>query len=542
MKLYEAAQYDRLLNQADRLMAAGNACGAYELASRVVHDEPGHVRGRVAEAVALLQMGREDEALVTLDAAEMYAGTIEANAETTGADVDDEMIRTRQLLRAEILGRMGRNDDAAEVLKGVLEIYGQDREAMAALATLELDMGLGEEAVKLLKGLVEMCPNDRQLCRDLAEAYEITGRTEKAILVYEEMGGCDVCWEETILVGDRAVMGLRRARLYRDAGRLCDAARVYGALIAGDASDDVQVACEAAAVAVEMGDDLCVMRYLENALSVSPGDRTAMRMLAEEHMRCGRFVQSGMAWWRLWRMDESDGDVLAGLIVCAMVAKRDRLADRMMAKLSEMLGIVERRRVLGRMWEEAVGGELLDDIIWRRQQPKSVEVLSRLLDETAGGIGQHIEEHSDRADMHYHLAMCYAGTDELESAAKSLDHALRINGGYVAAARMRVELLLGDKNYVAAGAVIESLRAVRSVDNELFDLDLAVRVLCGQSEEAVDELFGLSENVCDHEEVMVQVMECLLTHNEQAAKQWQAMCHRRQDEEMASDDEKLTAA
>jgi tetratricopeptide (TPR) repeat protein len=218
-------------------------------------------------------------------------------------------------------------------------------------------------------------------------------------------------------------------------------------------------------------------------------------MLAEQHLRAGRFAKAGYQWWKLTQRGGAREQAYAGLIVAAVSADRLRLADRLIARYEATCDLSQRRRHLSHMWQLAMPGRLLTDLRNGTLSEDRSQLLPGLLADAADVLAKHLVDHVDHADKHFHLAMCRSAMGRNDLAAAGLDRALRLNSGYIAAARHRTELLLDESNLAAAAAVVASTIAARpDAELSMLDLSLCITVMRGNVATAAEELSRIDES------------------------------------------------
>jgi tetratricopeptide (TPR) repeat protein len=495
MTTFATEQADRRLERAARLLAVGDAAAACDLAADVSRAQPDHLRARALHARCLLALHRPSEALAAIDAAHwVMQSEDQFDPRTIGA--------TLLVLRSEALGRLGRTEQATETLEQALRANPRHPVALRRLASACLDNGSPERAIRLLKRLLARRPNHAPAWRMLAQSYEAINCPDLAAGIYEQLD--QRCRTEAPNSTARRARLWRIARLHRQAQRYPEAAVALERLLELD-PHDAELATEAARIAVELGEDRDVLRYCRLALTGRPDHVPARVILAEQHLRAGRFASAGYEWWRLLRRSRDHAtQATAGLIVAATCAERWALADRLIAELSQTASSEDRHRHLSHLWQLATPGTLLRDVRRGAKANDHSRVLPALLADASDTLEEHLAQHPDHADRHYHLAACRRALGDSDGAAVSLDRALRINCGYVAAARQRVELLLGEANLAAAEQVVRALAETRGEEDlSWLDLSLCIEAMRGAVAEAVTRLqrvdparrVGLAESV-----------------------------------------------
>jgi tetratricopeptide (TPR) repeat protein len=513
MKPTATEQLNRLLDQARRDMDLGDAGAACGLASRVLRQQPDHVEGRLVHAEALLQLNRPDEAIASLDALELYLGDPQSQP---------QLNRRMEglLLRAEALGRLKQLSESGQVLSDVLDAQPTHPRALRRLANLLMNLKRYDQAIAVIKKLRSLQPADVQLLRMLAEAYERIDCADLALGIYQQLDALRDA-EASAPAGQ-----LRQARLRRAARQLRHAADAYAQLMREE-PEDAQLACEAAELSIELGDDEAATDYLDLALRQRPRHEQAMTMLGQQHMRCGRFAAAGRLWWRLWRADPTRAEAMAGLVVCALCENHNELAERAAGQLARLERTTGRRALLVKMWQLAVPGRLVQHMWQRAGSREHAQALDCLLDEAAETFEQQINDQPGFADLHYHLAVCQRELGHDDLAGESLDRALHINRHYTAAIRQRVELLLDQRCYSAASALLDASMDRADKARQVFDLWL---LTCAMSGEVDSALSALCEQVsdADRRKALAEQIEAELERrgHTSALGAWRAAAHR----------------
>jgi tetratricopeptide (TPR) repeat protein len=461
----------RLVDHARRQIELENSGSACQLACRVLRIDPSDRVARLIHAEALLMLDRPAEALASLDAAELYA--------QEDAD-DEEAAAERLLLRALAERGQGRMNACREAVEQVLARCPRKPRLLERLGTLLISIGESARAITVIDKLLELRPADPDALRLAADAREAADQPEQALAIYEQMDRLRAG------TGDSAdqVERLRLARLRYRASQLAEASVAYDRLV--EESDDPDLACEAGAVAVELGDDRRATTYLGKALQQRPRHDQALRMLAEQHMRCGRFAPAGRAWFRMLRMNPTDSRASAGLVVCAHCMQRTRLARRIEKRYRDSGRIDDHRRRAAQMWLSATPGRLLGRLWQPDLRSGHSGPLMTLLQESADAIAGELEGHREYADLHYHLSICHEMLHRPAEAGASLSHALHINRSYTQATRRKVLQLLRQQSHDAARAVLNAPEVRKN--RELLDLAIAVDVLQGRIKRATSRM------------------------------------------------------
>jgi arylsulfatase A-like enzyme/Flp pilus assembly protein TadD len=190
---------------ANALLQAGRAEDALRTLDSVAGTQEPPARLRLARARALIQLGRaadaerEVAAVLTLDrgsdAAQALASRIRAGRQ--GASV--EIARLQELLRddpdarrwnetqtvlVELLHLEGRDKEAVEILEGAGEPLPEHRAILAGIAAAR---GNPEKAIALYESVVADRPTNRVYRTELAQLYGEIGRLDDALALYDEL-------------------------------------------------------------------------------------------------------------------------------------------------------------------------------------------------------------------------------------------------------------------------------------------------------------------------------------------------------------------
>lgn len=504
MNLAQRAHHDRLLNRARRQATTGRRAEAMRLVRLVLKRQPAHIGARLLAARLLIDGNFPQLAIDELDAASWYMQAEDPAVQRPS--------RTDHLvLRAKALCQLGLTDKAADVLHRVLRRRPNHRKALCLLADLHAERGDVEPAIALMQAAIRHGKPRRASFGRLVELYEAAGRYEDALATLDQL--------ESVTGVPEPSDAMLRARLLRAAGRDADATDAYERMTERHATDKT-AHHEAADLAATLGDEPRAARHLR-AVVTTPAPDEALVMRAELHMRAGRFDRAGRLYWRVAQRRRTHAAAEAHLLVCAILEHRHRLAERVHANLKNHVGADEARRHTARAWQLATPGRLIPQAYGLAERETTHRVLPGLLRESAGVFESALAENPGYADLHYHLANCHVHDDRRDSAAESLHQALRINAGYLDAARLRVRMLIDDGNLDAAAALLRSTRQRKPDTTRLLDLELALDVLQGNNDGAHDRLNA--SQLPDHTRrgVMMQVATTLRRLGHPDAEEWQ---------------------
>ncbi len=504
MNLAQRAHHDRLLSRARRQAATGRRAEAMRLVRLVLKRQPAHVDARMLAARLLIDGNFPQLAIDELDAAAWYM-----QADDPGAQRPN---RTGHLvLRAEALCLLGEPDKAADVLHRVLRRRPTHRKALRLLADLRAERGEVDAAIALLQSAARGKGHGRKTLARLTELLESAGRYEEALSALDRFEA---------LAGEREPSdGLHRARLLRLAGRDADATAAYERL-ADEHTHDEAVHHEVAELAVTLGDEPRATRHLR-AVTPRPAPNETLFMRAELHAKAGRFDRAGRLYWRVIQREPAHPAAEAHLLVCAILEHRHRLAERVHERMTRRLGDDETRRHVARAWQLATPGRLIPQTFSNAEREATHRILPGLLRESAGVFESALADNPGYADLHYHLANCHVHDDRRDAAAESLHRALRINAGYLDAARLRTRMLIDDGNLDAAAALLRTTRQRKADTSRLLDLEIVLDVLHGDDDGAHDRLNAAQ--LPDHlrRTVMLQVATTLRRLGHPTADDWQ---------------------
>lgn len=440
------------LEHAQRRLRVGDAPGAARLADEALTEAPHLCRARLVAARAQLRLGQPHEALRSLDAVDWYA--------------DHAAPRTRlaaRVVRAGALAQLDRTDEAIGELQAVLNNRPNHRGTALRLAALLLDSDRPDEAVAVLEHKRHRRGSDRASMRLLAEACERTGCYDRALTLRRRL------YRE----GERGATAVRRiARLCVHADRIAEALTAFDALH-DKVAFDTDAAHEASDLAERIGDTCRAMRYLEAALSIDTHDVRAAQRIAQLHLSCGRFADAARCYWRLSRREDDNGRGLGGLIITALCAGRYAMADRCLERYAVSYDTATRRAQMTELWLTATPGRLLNADDSLKESSDSRDVFAVLVADAGRTIDRELSRHPDYADLHFHRAVCRGSLGDTDGETESLDAALAINGGYVAAGCRRIDRALREGDVAKARRILTGLGERRSAE-ELSELSAKI--------------------------------------------------------------------
>jgi len=404
-------QVQHLLDRALAALDAGMPEQATADLDQCLRIEPGNLCARLAQARAALAVNLPRKALSELDGAHLY-------------DPDRSGQPEVAMLRALTLVRCNLDDMARGELGKLVERFPDDIRPRRMLAELCIRNGLFDEAAEQMRHVVRLEPTNATARRTLA------GLIQKS----DPQTSIELLLQDT--EAPSPVTQLLAARLCHEVGRLRDAEEIYDKLLVGR-PDDPTVWLEAGKLADATGADSLAVARLEHAVALADnGKDVALAALALSHMHAGRLEEAGRCWWRSARCRTDNPNAWAGLLVCAIACERTTLADRAGHMLELHWSRSERRAAIADLWPHAAGGMVIRQNTSDRVQTASEAdgPLKDLLATAVQTLTSHAQSEPNRADTHYHLAVCCDALEEEEAACQSVRTALQINPTYAAAA------------------------------------------------------------------------------------------------------------
>lgn len=378
--------------------------------------DPGHLTARLVQARIHLAAARPVEALAAVEAMNLYHP---AGAKSPQAG----MLRAQALLHA-------RMDAIARTqLQQLTTDFPDDVRPHRLLAQLNLREERWDDAVQCLRHVVRLAPSDDASRRLLAQLIADSQPDASAKLL-EDAGESS------------SATRLRLAELYRMTDRHRDAQSLYDQLLE-QYPHDPSVWLSAGRLADGDGAVDLARRRLERAATLQGrGNSSAMSALALMHMHAGRFEAAGRCWFRVTRRTRDDMRAWAGLLVCAVMCGRIRLAQRAARPLEVQSSKSERRLLLADLWQRAAGGRVIAQHTAADEEVPAghANSLDRLLRRAAEVFERQIHSFPRRADAHYHLAASREAIGQIDAAKNAVQDALDINPAYRAAANLRQRL------------------------------------------------------------------------------------------------------
>ncbi len=342
------------------------------------------------------------------------------------------------ILRARTLVNTHKDHLAKPLLEQLIEQNPKNASPRRLLVTIHLRNNQTEAAIEQLSQLVKINSNDFESLQTLIDLLASTN--PKACLSLMQAHDLDF---------GTAPHQLQMARLHVRFEELCEAEMIYRRLIARQPKDS-QIQLEAGQLAASQGDHALAIKRLETASESDTLAFESLTALALVYMYAGRFTTAGRCWWRATRLAPCDAQPWAGLLLCAMNERRHTLATRASDKLTERTNKQTRRMILATLWPGSATGNIIQQAVRPStlDQVATATPLQMLLDHATRTLAQHTHDHPQRADTHYHLAVCQEATGQFtqsenntNQAMESISAALKINPTYTSAKAFCTRLL-----------------------------------------------------------------------------------------------------
>lgn len=420
MTLQPQINLQKWLDQAESSLETGMLTQASHAIRQALSLAPQSDIARLLQARIELAFNRPEAALTALDAHDLNHPAHRDKPELT-------------LLRAQALCRAGHTQLAQELLSKMTASFPDDVRPHKLIASVYLMLEQPGKAQYHLQEVLRLSPSDEISRRTFAELLAAESPQDSAAMF------------ETMLTAATApeLVSLRMARLYHQVGRDRDAEEIYRQLLACQ-PDDASLWLEAAQLADEMGaTDLATHRLKRAGELMGHDARPVLAARAMTLMRSGHLASAGRLWWRLQRQCKSDLESAGGLLVCALALGRGRIVRAVHRELAIHASRLERRKTVMRLWTQAAGGMVIARALNHPLRTTHIEqgaLLSPLLKRSIAKLADHAEQHSNRADAQYHLAVCQNASGDAVSAGKSVIKALDINPRYIAAAQLYAKL------------------------------------------------------------------------------------------------------
>jgi len=416
MNLEQQAQSVAARDRAAEALACGQPAMAEAHITEALRLDPGDADTRVIEARIRLALQQPLMALHALDAATFY--------DAAAGDRPDIVV-----LRLEALIAAGRDDAALAVAEQLIPSFPHDIRFHRYAAGICERLGRAREQVIHLTNLVALSPRDRQAGRTLARLLARENPQQAAALITAGHSLADSAdqWQA--------------ARWSIDAGRYADAEATYRLLLAA-LPDDAALWIEAADHADRCGaHKLATKRYLK-VIDLNGRHRfAALTSMARAAMHAGQFRAAVWWWWKATRLNASDVESWAALVVCGLSIDRPCLTDRAAARLESIASDDERDAALSRAWLHAVSGQIIDGAtrpVEPAEEPASP--LTWMLERSAAVLSQQSAKRPGWADTLYHTAVCRAALGDFLEAGECVQAALDINPLYKAATTLAARL------------------------------------------------------------------------------------------------------
>jgi tetratricopeptide (TPR) repeat protein len=333
-----------------------------------------------------------------------------------------------ELLRVEALIGNGHRDLALKVLVKLASQFPDDASIVRKLAAMHLALRQHGKAVAALQQVVALESSDQSSRRLLAQMQKHGPERSVDYLT----GGGDDAMDH--------VSRLRAARLCCQSDRLDEAEVLYRQLLEHHTTDQA-LWIEAGRLSLVLGDEEIALQRLEKAASIPGRHRLVARVdIAVAHSHSGRFHCAAGAWCSVVRMTPDHADGWAGLIVCAHILGKDRLAKRALGKLKALSSYEERRRLLAAQWIHVGGEHAVQQTCGTNEMINEAAPLVALLQEAGSSLERISDQYPHRADVRYHIAVCHDALGDTSAARQSVGDALKINQHYDAARQLHDRL------------------------------------------------------------------------------------------------------
>ena len=401
---YDGKQYDRALGHIRR---------AVEL-------DPQNPEARVLQARVYLKQNRPNLAMSALRAHEKIA---------------PERLDTPEIamLRAEALSASGFDRIAQTQLRKLATQLPDDVRPYRMLSGLHVKLKEFNEAIGALKDVVRLTPSDHASERLLAELLQERDPQQGIEMLLDSPSKPNAPKEPGVL--------LRSARQCVELDRLRDADELYRAILE-HRPDDAGVLIEAGRLSDELGEDQIAIERLTRAIGLPGGHQAeAYESLARAHSHAGRFNQAAWYAWKAIRTSPRALSPRARLAVYAIAAGRERLAKRATEYLERYTGSRQRRQMLATAWQDVAGPLAVEEGLCETPpEHPGQTTMQTLLKRAADTLRDTADNHPDRADVRYHLAVCHHLLDDPSEANLHADQALAINPNYQAALRLAEQI------------------------------------------------------------------------------------------------------
>ena len=304
-----AALYERGRN----FMAVEQWYSAAEVLLDCLRLNSAHAEGTAALAECYYELGEFDEALSWVRKARVLARTSAAVAN----------------LEAVTLIALGRLDDAAAVIAGLLAREPYNREAMFAAGELDIARGRSSEALLRYRDAVRRYPDDRRLLISLALVSGSLGDNETALSfidralaqhpddfrVFYYAAHVNAQAEKLPQAIAYSEMALEKrpgygpavsllARLRYRSGQYVEAARLADELISAN-REDMDAWYLKGLAFIRLGRSADALTVLGNALAINPGDEFIRAVLEDTLIAVTSLEDQRRTRWAVWHFDRA---------------------------------------------------------------------------------------------------------------------------------------------------------------------------------------------------------------------------------------------
>lgn len=389
----------------------------------------------------------------------LQAGLPEAALrECQAANAQDPSNNQIALLEARIHVARNHGKAALRAISNMTEDAREWPDTQMVQATAFLQVGDVESARKLGDALGEMAPADPRPQQIRAAAAMLNNDADTLKQTLTNLHAIEPSRTETLRTlayvsgetpnayVDRFIDGssvntmssaevFAHARWLRHIGRHAEAQVCMQRLI-NERGDDPQVLFEAGLLTLETGGEDGIALLHRAARRMNFASPVMVLALGEANARFGHAIEAAKAFWRLSRLENDSADAWAGLAVAASAAGKFSLARRASSRLHFVAHRRDAQQKLARyrsLFDAADMFEAADQTIEERTHSAT---LMNLLYESIDRLSGHCRSYHNRADTHYHLAICRREVGDMLEAEAHLRAAVKINPRYDAAKRL----------------------------------------------------------------------------------------------------------
>ena len=200
--------------------------------------------------------------------------------EQAGPSADDLLAMESHLSLAELYRGQGQFRASRIEAQNALQLAPENRDAVTFMAQLSLDTGDNARAVELLTAVYEQRPNDTQIILKLAEAYLVSGRTQDAQTLFDDL--------ELAPGAEQDELNLMLGNIAMLSGDPSAAEEAFQTVLGND-SDNIDALILLSQVQAQGGDMENANNYLDQAIQAGPRNldvwiwRAQFAMLEEDY-------------------------------------------------------------------------------------------------------------------------------------------------------------------------------------------------------------------------------------------------------------------